>query len=65
MRKTITIEKIQDRTKAIERAFSLCRKGDTLLFLGKGHETSIERTEGKVSWNEEQQVRTALTKIIN
>jgi UDP-N-acetylmuramoyl-L-alanyl-D-glutamate--2,6-diaminopimelate ligase len=65
MRKTITIEKIQDRTKAIERAFSLSRKGDTILFLGKGHETSIERTEGKVSWNEEQQVRTALTKIIN
>ena len=54
------IEKIPDRTKAIERAFSLASKGDTLLFLGKGHETSIERAEGKIPWNEEEQVRIAL-----
>ncbi|AEV30960.1 UDP-N-acetylmuramyl-tripeptide synthetase [Sphaerochaeta pleomorpha str. Grapes] len=58
--KNLIIEKIPDRKKAIERAFSLSHNGDTLLFLGKGHETSIERAEGKIPWNEEEQVRIAL-----
>jgi UDP-N-acetylmuramoyl-L-alanyl-D-glutamate--2,6-diaminopimelate ligase len=60
VKETIIIEKIPDREKAIEKAFSLSQNGDTLLFLGKGHETSIETIEGKRLWNEEEHVRNAL-----
>ncbi len=54
------IEEIEDRTSAIKRAFEVAQEGDTLLFLGKGHETSIEGKEGKRPWNEEETVRTLL-----
>jgi UDP-N-acetylmuramoyl-L-alanyl-D-glutamate--2,6-diaminopimelate ligase len=60
VKETIVIEKIPNREKAIERAFSLSQRGDTLLFLGKGHETSIETSEGKRPWNEEAYIRNAL-----
>jgi len=54
------IEEIEDRTEAIHRAFSLSEKGDTLLFLGKGHETTIEGKKRKRPWNEEKTVRSLL-----
>ncbi|MBI9094286.1 MAG: UDP-N-acetylmuramyl-tripeptide synthetase [Sphaerochaeta sp.] len=54
------IEEIEDRTTAIQRAFEVAQEGDTLLFLGKGHETSIEGKEGKRPWNEEETVRSLL-----
>ncbi len=54
------IEEIEDRTEAIQRAFELSEGGDTLLFLGKGHETSIEGKQGKRPWNEEESVRALL-----
>ncbi len=54
------IEEIEDRTKAIQRAIQISEAGDTLLFLGKGHETSIEGKQGKRSWNEEKTVRTLI-----
>ncbi len=55
-----TIEEIEDRTLAIERAIELATEGDTLLFLGKGHETTIEGPEGKRVWSEEETVHTFL-----
>ena len=54
------VEEIEDRKEAIKRAFSLAKEGDMLLFLGKGHETSIEGKEGKRPWNEETEVRNVL-----
>ncbi|TVQ21720.1 MAG: hypothetical protein EA382_13190 [Spirochaetaceae bacterium] len=43
---------INDRRSAIEHAFALARPGDTVLLLGKGHETSIIGPEGAASWDE-------------
>ena len=37
---------VSDRADAIRYAFSLCREGDHLLLLGKGHET-VQRKNGK------------------
>lgn len=37
---------VEDRADAIRYAFSLCREGDHLLLLGKGHET-VQRKNGK------------------
>ncbi|MDD4574355.1 MAG: UDP-N-acetylmuramyl peptide synthase, partial [Sphaerochaeta sp.] len=54
------IEEIGDRTAAIQRAIELSKPGDTLLFLSKGHETTIEGSGGKRPWNEEETVRTML-----
>ncbi|MDY0289815.1 MAG: UDP-N-acetylmuramyl-tripeptide synthetase [Sphaerochaeta sp.] len=59
---TCFIEEIEDRTMAIRRAIELAEPGDTLLFLGKGHESSIEGKDGKRAWNEEQTVRALLAK---
>ena len=54
------IEEIEDRTEAIQRAFDISEARDTLLFLGKGHETTIEGIAGKRPWNEEETVCTLL-----
>lgn len=54
------IEEIENRPKAIQRAFALAEANDTLLFLGKGHETTIEGKKGKRPWNEEETIRTAI-----
>ena len=56
------IEEIEDRTTAIQRAIDIAESGDTLLFLGKGHEATIEGDKGKRAWDEEQTVRTLLKK---
>lgn len=54
------IEEYAERNVAIQRAFALAEQGDTLLFLGKGHESTIEDRGKKRPWNEEAQVRLAL-----
>lgn len=51
---------IEDRRQAIRTAISLANNGDTLLFLGKGHEKSIERATGKIPWDEIAEIRQAL-----
>ena len=58
--KSCMVEEIEDRREALIRAFSLAQKGDTLLFLGKGHETFIDGKEEKRPWNEEAEIRTIL-----
>ncbi|WP_320130558.1 UDP-N-acetylmuramyl-tripeptide synthetase [uncultured Sphaerochaeta sp.] len=63
--KDLLIEQIPDRTQAIERAFALAQPKDTLLFLGKGHEHTIEGPKGKRPWNEEEEIKKVLTTIQN
>jgi UDP-N-acetylmuramoyl-L-alanyl-D-glutamate--2,6-diaminopimelate ligase len=53
---------IDSRVDAINKAVDIARKNDILLFLGKGHESSIQRKSEKIDWNEECVVRSALHK---
>ncbi len=55
-----TILEIENRREAIRKAVSLAQNGDTLLFLGKGHEKTIERESQKIPWDEITEVRNAL-----
>ena len=45
-------ERVPDRREAIARALELAAPGDALLLAGKGHESSIERAEGAIAWDE-------------
>lgn len=51
---------IESRREAIRKAISIAQCGDTLLFLGKGHEKTIERMDAKISWDEVAEVQAAL-----
>lgn len=57
------IRKIPDRRAAIITALSLARPGDTVLLLGKGHETSIIGPDGTAPWDEELVVREELARL--
>lgn len=54
---------IPDRREAIGRAFSLARKADTVLLLGKGHERSIIYADGPIPWLEAEVVREILEQM--
>ena len=54
---------IPDRTKAIEKAVSLAKKGDTILLLGKGHESTIIYKDGPIPWDERTIAEQALKKL--
>jgi len=57
---------IHNREEAI--GFALTRAtspNDTVAFLGKGHEKTIERNDGTYPWNEPEIVRTALRGLID
>ena len=43
---------IPHRREAIRTAFSLASPDDTVLLLGKGHETSIIGSDGEIPWDE-------------
>lgn len=43
---------ILNRTEAIKFALGRAKKGDTVLLLGKGHEKTIERSDGEHAWDE-------------
>ncbi|MEZ4503803.1 MAG: UDP-N-acetylmuramoyl-L-alanyl-D-glutamate--2,6-diaminopimelate ligase [Dehalococcoidia bacterium] len=45
-------ERVPDRRDAIARALDLAAPGDLVLLAGKGHESTIERAEGPIPWNE-------------
>jgi len=51
---------IHDRMRAIAKAIDLAKAGDTVLLLGKGHETSILGNFGKRDWDEAGAARKAL-----
>ena len=52
-----------DRPKAILLACQIAKKGDTVIFLGKGNEKTIERADGEHPYYEETEIRKALKKI--
>jgi len=54
---------IPDRREAICRAFSLARKADTVLLLGKGHERSIIYADGPIPWLEAEVAQEILEQI--
>ncbi len=60
IKSTTTIYEIFDRKKAIQKAIDIAIEGDVLLFLGKGHETSIQRDIESIEWNEEEVVKKAI-----
>ncbi len=52
--------KIENRQEAIKKAISIAKPEDTILFLGKGHESCIFYADGKRPWNEQAVVEEAL-----
>ncbi len=53
---------IARRRSAIAFAVREAEAGDVILFLGKGHERSIQRRKGTIAWDERAAVRAALRK---
>ena len=57
---------VPDRTAAINFAVSrVSSSKDTVIFLGKGHEKTIERADGAHPWNEIETVRQAILKRLS
>jgi UDP-N-acetylmuramoyl-L-alanyl-D-glutamate--2,6-diaminopimelate ligase len=54
---------IPDRPSAIRKAFSLARKGDAVLLLGKGHENSIIGKTGAKPYDEIAEAEQALAEM--
>jgi len=54
---------IPDRATAIRHAFRLAQPEDTVLLLGKGHETSIEYAGRSIPWDEAAFARAALAEM--
>ena len=54
---------ILDRPSAIFKACQIAKKGDTVLFLGKGNEKTIERADGPHAYYEMDEIKKALEKI--
>ncbi|MBN2050002.1 MAG: UDP-N-acetylmuramoyl-L-alanyl-D-glutamate--2,6-diaminopimelate ligase [Spirochaetales bacterium] len=54
---------INDRTEALRFAFRTAGAGDTVLLLGKGHETSIIYAGGPVPWYEETKALEVLKEL--
>lgn len=58
------IHLIPDRTEAIAQALRDAREGDIVLFLGKGHEQSMEyEQERKVPWNETRTIEREIARL--
>lgn len=55
-----SLYKIPDRQQAINRAVEIAGNRDTVLLLGKGHESSIIYKEGPQYWNEREAAEKAL-----
>ena len=49
-----------NRPKAIQLACRLAKKGDTILFLGKGNEKTIERADGAHAYYELDEIKKAV-----
>ena len=54
---------IPDRQEAVNKAVEIADEGDTVLLLGKGHESSIIYAEGKIEWNERKAAEKALERV--
>lgn len=55
--------KILDRPTAILEACKMAKKGDTVLFLGKGNEKTIERADGAHAYYELDEIKKSLKAI--
>ena len=55
---------IPNREQAIEKAFSIAKKGDVVLLLGKGHENSIIFKARIAPYDEENTARSVLRKLL-
>jgi UDP-N-acetylmuramoyl-L-alanyl-D-glutamate--2,6-diaminopimelate ligase len=51
---------IPDRREAIRTGIAAARPGDVVLLAGKGHEKTIEMSDGDVAWDEAAEARRAL-----
>ena len=54
---------IPNRPEAIRKAFSLAKKGDLVLLLGKGHENSIIYEKGTIEYDEIGEAEKALAEL--
>ena len=54
----------QNRPKAILHACKIAKPGDTVLFLGKGNEKTIERADGAHDYYELDEIKKALKKVV-
>ena len=54
---------IPDRKAAIARAFELAKAEDTVIMLGKGHESSIIYAGGTIAWDEQTAAEEVLTEM--
>ena len=57
--------KISPRREALRHAFSLARRDDTVLLLGKGHEKTLVTASGPEPWDEEATARELLLERIS
>lgn len=55
-----TTHAVPDRTEAIQAAVMETRSGDTVVFLGKGPEATLERADVSLPWNENKTVQEAI-----
>ena len=60
----IDLFKILDRPTAIYECCKMAKRGDTILFLGKGNEKTIERADGAHDYYESDEIKKSLNKII-
>lgn len=61
-----TLFLVPNREDAIGFALTLAKKSDDMVvFLGKGHEKTIERADGEYPWNETEVVTTALHELLH
>lgn len=63
MREEDRLFMIPDRPAAIRRALEVASEGDTIMFLGKGHESSIIYADHTMEWDEARAVSEALTAL--
>jgi UDP-N-acetylmuramoyl-L-alanyl-D-glutamate--2,6-diaminopimelate ligase len=59
----VHLVKINNRKEAIIKAFELSYPNDILIFLGKGHEQTIERKNIKISYDEEKTIKEVIKTI--
>jgi UDP-N-acetylmuramoyl-L-alanyl-D-glutamate--2,6-diaminopimelate ligase len=55
---------ILDRPTAILEACKMAKAGDTVMFLGKGNEKTIERADGAHAYYELDEIKKALAKVV-
>ena len=59
----VDLFKVLDRPSAILECCKMAKRGDTVLFLGKGNEKTIERAHGTDPYYEMDEIKKALKKI--